>query len=102
MFSFKSTRTVKIMDSNTGDSNGLILGSTSLEITLFFQVTSVTITREGAFALLGTGTDRDSASSTYGRYKVTIETSASDDAIAQAEAQIMALDEFSGAAALGS
>lgn len=97
MFSFKSTRTVKIMDSNTGDSNGCILGSTSLDITLFFQVTSVTITQEGAYALLATGTDEEDVSSTYGRYKVTIETSASDDAITQAEGQIMALDEFSGA-----
>lgn len=97
MFSFKSTRTVKIMDSNTGDSNGCILGSSSMELTLFFQVTSVTITKDGAYAILGTGTEKDEASSTYGRYKVTIEPSSADDAIAQAEAKIMTLDEFSGA-----
>lgn len=98
MFSFKSTRTVKIMDSNTEDSNGCILGSTSMELTLFFQVTSVTINKDGAYALLGVGTDKTDASSTYGRYKVTIDKSSVNDAITQAESQIMALDEFFSAA----
>lgn len=91
MFKLTSQRLLTLTDSN-----GCILGTESLEVTVFFRVDSVTVKNNSASAVLHAGLNESDATNLYGFYPVTI-----DDAggclLTQAETQIMALEYFSGA-----
>lgn len=90
MFKLTSQRLLTLTDSN-----GCILGTESLDVTIFFRVDSVTVKNNSASAVLHAGLDADNITNLYGFYPVTID-DAEGSVLTQAEAQIMVLEEFTG------
>lgn len=91
MFKLTSTQVLTLTNSN-----GCALGSASQEITVFFKIDSVTVKNGSASAVVYAGLSEDLTTGLYGFYPVTID-DAGGSVLTQAETQVMALDEFSGA-----
>lgn len=91
MFKLTSLRALTLTDSN-----GCVLGTESREVTVFFRVDSVTVKNDSASAVLYAGLDADNVTNLYGFYPVTID-DAEGSVLTQAETQVRALEQFSGA-----